>query len=101
MKLAVIDVITHGTANHSASRSRIHHLPLMKEKSNTYEQERGTIVYKVLTTKDHRLLVCGSRYFGIAVMSMEGVLDEYLAEGTVARDLDSPVRPMAKSFSFT
>ena len=60
------------------------YLPLMKEKSDTYEQERGATVYKVLTTKDHRLLVCGSRYFGIAVMSMEGVLDVYPAEGTVA-----------------
>lgn len=38
---------------------------------------------RVLTPKDYRLPIHGNRYSAIAVMSMEGVLDVYLAEGTV------------------
>ena len=36
-----------------------------------------------LTPKDHRLMVRGTRYSAIPVMSIEGIHDVYLAEGNV------------------
>ena len=36
-----------------------------------------------MTPRDHRLLTCGERYSSIAIMSVEGLLDVQLAEGTV------------------
>ena len=36
-----------------------------------------------MTPKDHRLMVHGTRYSAILVMSLEGIHDVYLAEGNV------------------
>jgi len=36
-----------------------------------------------ITLRDHRLLARGERYSAIAIMSMEGLLDVHLADGTV------------------
>ena len=59
-----------------------------------------------MTPKDHRLLVCGTRYSAIPVMSLDGIHDVYLAEGNVNGDkfatfVRSCPLPVLQPFNYT
>ena len=59
-----------------------------------------------MTPKDHRLMVHGTHYSAIPVMSLEGIHDVYLAEGNVngekfATFVTSCLLPNLQPFDYT
>ena len=68
-------------------------------------QKRGYSL-RGMTPKDHRLLVRGTRYSAIPVMSLDGIHDVYLAEGNVNGDkfaifVRSCLLPVLHRFNYT
>ena len=70
------------------------------DESGRYCMRKRGYSLRGMTPKDHQLMVCGTRYSAIPVISLEGIHDVYLADGNVNGEKFATLLPILQPFNY-